>query len=323
MQRDLTFSPPNHPAGIGHYMYWAYRYLNYDRLGFNDIEKISKIVRRTIAILIIFNFLYILNNLFAFLNFDKNFVPYLLFFSFWWKFCISYYVFQFCMTGLGEYRRREGCTKFELGCTKCVKNYGVIFFQNLTMMRLRASSFKFLLWIPAMGRGDKIWTRLYKIVRNVYKFTAPFLFWNSKIVRLRASSPPNLNIEYCGRGGCTKFELGCTKLYETCTKLRHHFNFEFRKWWGYMPPALQIWIANTAEGERVQNSSSFAQNCTKCVQNYGTIFILIFENGGAGGVDLILAQFVSKIFRGLAFERQKFWTKRHTYKIWACFHAEI
>ncbi len=43
---------------------------------------------------------------------------------------------------------------------------------------------------------------------------------------------------------------------------------------------------NTGEGEGVQNSSSVVQNCTKYVQNYGTIFILKFENGGAGGTDL-------------------------------------
>ncbi len=43
----------------------------------------------------------------------------------------------------------------------------------------------------------------------------------------------------------------------------------------------QIWIANTEEGECVQNSSSVVKNCSKCVQNYGTIFILKFENGRA------------------------------------------
>ncbi len=44
--------------------------------------------------------------------------------------------------------------------------------------------------------------------------------------------------------------------------------------WGYMPPRPQIWVANTGEEEVVQNLSSV-------VQNYGTIFILKFENGGA------------------------------------------
>ncbi len=38
-----------------------------------------------------------------------------------------------------------------------------------------------------------------------------------------------------------------------------------------MPPGPQIWIANTEEEKFVQNLSSIAQN-------YGTIFILKFEN---------------------------------------------
>ncbi len=109
-------------------------------------------------------------------------------FSFWWKFCILYYVFQFC---IGNWIRR----------------------------------------ISEKGRVYKIRAWLYEIVQNVYKIMAQFLFWKSKMV-------------------------------------------------GYVPPPLQIWIANTGEGAGVQN-------CMKCVQNYGTVFILKFENGGAGDIDLI------------------------------------
>ncbi len=53
----------------------------------------------------------------------------------------------------------------------------------------------------------------------------------------------------------------------------------------------KFWIANTGEGKGVQNSSSVVQNYTKCVQNYGNIFILEFENGGAGGMDLPFSRF--------------------------------
>ncbi len=76
----------------------------------------------------------------------------------------------------------------------------------------------------------------------------------------------------------------CTKRVQNCDII---FFFQNSKMTGLRASSPQIWIAITIEGEGVQNSSSVVQNCTECVQNYGTIFILKFENGGAGGMDLL------------------------------------
>ncbi len=123
---------------------------------------------------------------------------------------------------------RGGCTKFELGCTKlyemCTELWHHFSFEIRKWWGYVPPASKFEFWIPGKGR-------VYKFVRNVCKIMTPFLFWNLKMVWLCASSPPNLNCEYQGRGGCTKFELGCTELYEMCTKLWHHFYFEIWKWW--------------------------------------------------------------------------------------------
>ncbi len=51
MEPPPPFSPPNHPAGIRHYIRYTYQYLNYDWLCFNDIEKILKRVWKTIVII--------------------------------------------------------------------------------------------------------------------------------------------------------------------------------------------------------------------------------------------------------------------------------
>jgi len=56
-----------------------------------------------------------------------------------------------------------------------------------------------------------------------------------------------------------------------------------------MTPAPSNFIrACTAEGDGVQNLGLVVQNCTKWVQNYGTIFRSRFENGGAICFDLAL-----------------------------------
>ncbi len=59
------------------------------------------------------------------------------------------------------------------------------------------------------------------------------------------------------------------------------------------PPKFELKISGKGEG--VQNSSSVVKNCMKCVQNYGTIFILKFENAGAGGMDLGFEYFLRRI----------------------------
>ncbi len=64
-----------------------------------------------------------------------------------------------------------------------------------------------------------------------------------------------------------------------------------------------FWEANTREGKGVQNSSSTVKNCTKCVQNYGTI---VFWNSKMGGY----------VFQPPKFELQKLGTGR-VYKIGA------
>ncbi len=48
----------------------------------------------------------------------------------------------------------------------------------------------------------------------------------------------------------------------------------------YVPPTSPNLNSKYWGREGVINSSSVVQNCTKCVQNYGTVFILKTENGG-------------------------------------------
>ncbi len=70
-----------------------------------------------------------------------------------------------------------------------------------------------------------------------------------------------------------------------CPKFWLNFYFEIWTWWGYMPPPPKIWTSHIMQGEVVRNSSWGVQNCKKCVQNYDTMFILKFENGGATCLD--------------------------------------
>ncbi len=88
---------------------------------------------------------------------------------------------------------------------------------------------------------------MYKILWNVYKLWLFFFFLNSKIMGLRATSPPNLNCEYWGRGGCSKFELDCTKLYEMCTKWWHHF-FRNSKMVGLRPSSHKFELQIPGKG---------------------------------------------------------------------------
>ncbi len=114
-----------------------------------------------------------------------------------------------------------------LNCTKCVQNYSIFFFEIRRWWDYMPAATE--IWISNTREGcvHKIQARLHTIVQNVYKIMVLFLFWNSKMVELRAFSVPILNCEYQGRGGCTKFELSCTKLYEMYTKLYHHFFSKF------------------------------------------------------------------------------------------------
>ncbi len=103
-------------------------------------------------------------------------------------------------------------------------------------------------------------------------------FRNSKLC---ASSHPNLNYEY-GRGGGGKWGLqNLSWIVQNVYKIMARLLFWNSKMVGLHASALQN--LNCEYWWRV-GCTKFefgCKNCTKCVQNYGTIFILKFENGGA------------------------------------------
>ncbi len=113
--------------------------------------------------------------------------------------------------------------------------------------------------ISKKRRVYKIRARLYKI-----KIMAPFFFSKFEDGGATCLQPPKFELQIPRMGRVYKIRARLYKIVQNVNKIMApFFFFEIRRWWGYVPPAPQIWIANTGEGEGVQNLSSIVQNCTK------------------------------------------------------------
>ncbi len=110
---------------------------------------------------------------------------------------------------------------------------------------------------------SKLWHNVYFEIRKWWGYMPP---------------PTKIWLSNMREGSVYEIRARLYKIVRNASKFTAQILFWNSKMAG---PPSKIWTSNTRQAEGVRNWNFGVQNCKKCVQNYGKMFILKFENGGA------------------------------------------
>ncbi len=166
-------------------------------------------------------------------------------------------------------------------CSFKIKNWIIILYSFCTILYTKS---QILYTLPSCAFGSSNWegglVRLgVQNCKNWVQNYDPVFYVEAAFGVMHVSHTPlqNLNCQY-------RKKEGCTKLGTWCTKWVHNYDPVFyleTAFGGCMSPAPQIWIADSARRNGVQNLRLDVQNCTKWVQNYDPVFYVETAFGGA------------------------------------------